>query len=211
MKTGRAAEERRDIVAIGASAGGLHAISALLHELPGDLAATVFVVMHRPASMTSHLVSILAKTTALRVREAHGGDRLQPGVCYVGMPDRHLALGPDHDVRLLADGAVAGNNIDLLFQSLAQYAGPRTIGVIMSGMLSDGSVGLGAIKQAGGITLVQEPAEAEFSEMPANAIRSDGPVDLVGKTRELAAEICKRTGPGGRRRRLFRRPVCRAG
>jgi chemotaxis response regulator CheB len=78
--------------------------------------------------------------------------------------------------------------------ALARHAGKRTIGVILSGLLKDGSFGLKAIKEAGGMVLVQNPAEAAYAEMPQSAIRYDGPVDLIGPIDALATEICRLTG-----------------
>ena len=194
MPEGGLSADKLDIVAIGASAGGVSAISALLHALPADLPATVFIATHRDPEIVSHLAHVLSRTTGLHVRIAQGGEPLSPGTCYMSEPGMHLTLDPNQRVRLVPAGHYPASDINVLFHSLARHAGPRTVGVILSGMLSDGAAGLHAIKDAGGITLVQDPAEAEFDQMPLNAIRFDGKVDYVGGTRALAGEICRLLG-----------------
>jgi hypothetical protein len=95
---------------------------------------------------------------------------------------------------LVPDGFYRGHCIDALFQSLARHAGQRTIGVILSGMRKDGSLGLRAIKEAGGIALVQSPEEAAYPDMPQNAIEYDGSIDFIGPIDVIAEEICRRVG-----------------
>lgn len=189
---GRPADDRRqklDIVAIGASAGGVEAISNLVRRLPRDLPAAVVVVLHRPAGRASALPAILARECPLPVVIPEFGEALRHGVCYVGHPDRHLVMGPNAHWAYLVDSQYRGRNIDELFCSLARYADGRTIGVILSGSLDDGSAGLKAIKDAGGMALVQSPEQAAFPDMPRNAIRYNGPVDCVGSIPMLAAKI----------------------
>jgi chemotaxis response regulator CheB len=183
-----------DIIAIGASAGGVEAISHLLERLPGEIDATVMVVLHRSPDQISVLHRILSHKTRLKVVVARGGESLRPGICFVSEPGRHLTIGPDLHVGLLADGFYRSHSIDALFSSLAHHAGARTIGVILSGLLKDGTFGLKAIKEAGGIALVQDPDEAAYPEMPQNAIKSGGAIDLVGPVDVLASEICRLVG-----------------
>jgi chemotaxis response regulator CheB len=92
------------------------------------------------------------------------------------------------------DGCYRGHSIDALFCSLARHAGVRTIGVILSGLLKDGTSGLKAIKEAGGIALVQSPWQAAYGDMPESAIAHDGPIDLVAGIDEIAAEVCRLVG-----------------
>jgi two-component system chemotaxis response regulator CheB len=188
------------ILAMGASAGGIEALSALFKALPRDLPMAVLVVLHRPLEKTSRLPQILARESGMPIVVAQGGEEPQRGICYIGTPDRHLTMGPDHRLHLLPDGFYRSHNIDALFASLARDAGGRTIGVILSGMLKDGSMGLKAIKDAGGIAFVQSPSEAMHSEMPKSAITFDGPIDFVGPVKQIANEIWRRTNhtPGGR-------------
>jgi len=181
-----------DIVAIGASAGGVEAIEALLIRLPPSLPAAILVVLHRSVGHVTYLPEILQRLRPGPVVVAREGDALEHGTCYLGLPNRHLTVGPSARVHLLTDGFYRGHTIDALFQSLARHAGPRTIGVILSGMLKDGSLGLRALKEAGGVALVQNPEEAAFREMPQSAIEYDGLIDLVGSIEEIAEEICRR-------------------
>src|SRR5262245_35810862 len=115
-----------DIVAIGASAGGVEAICQLFEQIPRDLPASILVVLHRPADRASALPRILAREGKMRVVAAHGGENLEHGVCYIGEPHRHLILGPDLRLHLLSDGFYRTHNIDTLFCSLSRYAGKRT-------------------------------------------------------------------------------------
>jgi two-component system chemotaxis response regulator CheB len=176
-------QDHADIVAVGASAGGVAAISALLKELPGDLPASVLVVLHRSVTRSTHLREILARHSRMPVVVPRNGDVLRQGVCYVGEPARHLTVGPGLRVAFIEDGFYRSHNVDALFSSLARNAGRRTIGVVLSGLLKDGTLGLSAIKE-----------EAEAGDMPLSAIRYDGHIDLVAPVHLLAREICRRTG-----------------
>jgi two-component system chemotaxis response regulator CheB len=183
-----------DIVAIGASAGGVEAIPELLARLPRDLPASVLVVLHRPVDQISSLRRILARRSKLHLATPHEGESLRHGLCYVSEPDKHLTVGPHSHLHLLPNSFYRAHSIDALFWSLARHAGNRTVGVILSGLLKDGSFGLKAIKEAGGIVLVQSPEEAPYREMPQSAIRYGGPIDLVAPIDGLAREICRLTG-----------------
>jgi two-component system chemotaxis response regulator CheB len=103
-----------------------------------------------------------------------------------------LTVTPLDRIHLVADGLYRAKGIDLLLQSLARTAGHRTVAVLLSGMLRDGTEGLSAIKAAGGIALVQSPSEAQYPDMPRNALELDGAVDFVGPAGALADEICRR-------------------
>jgi two-component system, chemotaxis family, protein-glutamate methylesterase/glutaminase len=183
-----------DIVAIGASAGGVEAISELLSWLPRDLAAAVLVVLHRTPAQPSQLQSILSHKARLNVVIPKEGDRLDYGVCFVGTPDRHLTVGPGLRLHLVPNHFYRSHNIDVLFGSLARNAGSRTIGVVLSGLLKDGTLGLRAIKEAGGMAVVQSMEEAAYPDMPRNAIKHDGAIDLIAPVSEIAAHIVRLTG-----------------
>ncbi len=182
----------RTIIGIGASAGGVESIIDLLAHLPNDLPAAVLVVLHRSPDLPSRLKEILQRRSGIPIQQVSEDMPLKAGFCFVSPPDFHMMLTPERRIHLVADGFYRGNNIDLLFNSLARCAGADSIGVVLSGLLKDGTLGLRAIKEAGGTALVQSPEEAAFSDMPRNAIVSDGPVDLVGTVRELAEEISRR-------------------
>jgi len=182
-----------DIVAIGASSGVIKALQGLLEALL-DLHAIVLVVLHRPANRASYLRDILLRNVRMPVVVARHGERLHKGVCYIGEPSQHLMVDPDLRADLLPDHRYTTRNIDQLFTSLARHFGPRTIGVVLSGQLDDGTRGVAAIKKAGGIAMVQSPQEAAYPDMPRNAINYGGPIDLVAPTSDLAAEIIQLTG-----------------
>jgi two-component system, chemotaxis family, protein-glutamate methylesterase/glutaminase len=174
---------RHDLVVIGASAGGVEALKTLASCLPADLQVPIVVVLHLPAGGTSVLPSILDRAGPLRARPAADGDTLEPGTIYVGVPDCHVRI--DDDVLRVAGGPRENGHrpaIDPLFRSAAHTHRERTIGVILSGALDDGTRGLRAIKAHGGMTLVQDPQTALHPAMPEAAIR------LVAPDRVLSLE-----------------------
>jgi two-component system chemotaxis response regulator CheB len=125
------------------------------------------------------------------VVEAIHGQELLVATCYLGRPSEHLEVDELVHAKLLSDPRMSrrGRTIDDLFVSLARHAGPRTIGVVLLGALRHGAKGLAEIKQAGGITMVQSPEDAEFESMPRSAIAYGGIVDVVAPTTELARAI----------------------
>ncbi len=181
---------RRDVIAIGASAGGLKPVKMILELLHADLPATVLVVIHRPFDRVSRLQHVLAAKSRLPVIEAINGQELLVGVCYLGQPAGHLGVDELAHARLTTDhgGSRRGRTIDDLFASVARHAGPRVIGVLLSGLLRDGSEGLAAIRRAGGVAMVQSPGDARFPDMPANAI-AHGVIDVIAPIAELVAAI----------------------
>jgi two-component system, chemotaxis family, protein-glutamate methylesterase/glutaminase len=187
-------ETRPDIIAIGASAGGVEAICNLIAKLPADLPAAVLVVLHRSPYQPSNFPAVISRHAQMLVRLAKEGSSVEHGVCLISPPERHLIVTPELRIHLLADGFYRSHNIDALFNSLARCAGPRTIGVVLSGLMKDGTLGLRSIKEAGGVALVQSPTEAVYPDMPESAILADGPIDLVGSVKMLAKEICRRVG-----------------
>src|SRR5215468_60972 len=131
--TNNSRHRRRDIVAIGASAGGVEAISHLLKYIPPNFRGSVLVVLHRPPERISYLHNILSRTTKMHVMVPRDSDLIKPNFCLVSPPDQHLTVGPGLRVRLLPDAFYRTHNIDALFTSLAQHAGSRAIGIILSG------------------------------------------------------------------------------
>jgi two-component system chemotaxis response regulator CheB len=171
----------RDIVAIGASAGGVEALSFLAKNLPRDFPATVLVTVHLPSEGSSVLDEILDRSGPLPAVFANDNDPLRTGHIYVAPANRHLIV--DDDRLLLGHGSRENNSrpaIDPMMRSAAVCCGPRTIGVVLTGTLSDGASGLWAIDQCGGITVVQDPSDAEFSDMPTNALNRVKPDHVVG-------------------------------
>lgn len=161
-----------DIVVIGTSAGGLKALSAVLRELPADIGAALFVVQHLAADQKSYLPELLSDITDLPVSSPGDDEPFERGHVYVAAPDHHLLL-TQNTVRVLR-GPQENRfrpSIDALFRSAARSHGSRVIGMVLTGYLDDGTVGLQTIQKRGGITVVQDPAEAEYPSMPRTALR----------------------------------------
>ena len=173
---------------VGASAGGVEALSALFSDLPPEIPIAFFVVLHLLPHCQSRPPSILERTGRLPAEHPHDGQKFAPGRVYVAPPDFHLMIGKG--VIRLSDGPKEHHNrpaIDPLFRSAAQVYGRRVIGVLLSGMSRDGVAGLKEIKRHGGLVIVQDPAEAMFSGMPRNAL-AEMEIDYclpVTKIREL--------------------------
>jgi two-component system, chemotaxis family, protein-glutamate methylesterase/glutaminase len=177
------------IVALGASAGGIESLRKLFETLDPDLDAAFFVVLHVPAHSPSHLDRVLASVTRMSVSAPADGERIRAGHVYVASADLHL---------MVENGSIRQSRgpkecrarpaIDVLFRSAAVSHGPAVIGVVLSGMLDDGTAGLWAIKDRGGHALVQDPEEAMHGPMPRSAIQHVE-VDAVAPCAGLARKI----------------------
>jgi len=184
----------RDIIAIGASTGGMEALRLLVAGLPSGYSPAVLIVMHIGAH-DSILPSLLARTSILPVRQARHGDLVEAGRILVAPPDLHLTLerrGAECRV-VLARTAKENHTrpaIDPLFRSAAATFGQRAVGVILTGALDDGTAGLMAIKDCGGSAVVQDPSEAMVPDMPASAIEHVA-VDHVLKLDEIAPVLVR--------------------
>jgi two-component system chemotaxis response regulator CheB len=161
------ASPRRNLAVVGASAGGVEALIALARNLPAELPMACLVVLHRPVGSTSRLAHVLDRAGPLPAVTAEDGQAIQAANLYVAPPDRHMILSGDR--LFLVDGPRENGvrpAIDPLFRSAASDAGPRAIGIILSGTLDDGAAGMAAIQAFGGATIVQDPADAMSDGMP---------------------------------------------
>ena len=161
-----------DTIVIGASSGGIEALRRLLGEMPPDLPAAVFVVVHLPGEAPSVLARILDRAGPLKAVNPEDGEEVRAGRVYVARPDRHLLI-EDGRVRL-THGPKENRHrpaVDALFRTAAVARGPRVVGVVLSGAMDDGTAGLLAVKRRGGVAVVQDPGEALFSGMPESALR----------------------------------------
>lgn len=177
---------KRDIVAIGASAGGVDALQRLVADLPGDLPAAILIVVHTSPDGPNYLPEILRRAGSLSVASAEDGLLMKNGQIVVARPGFHLLVRDGHVH--LGTGPKENRSkpaIDPLFRSVAATYGSRAIGVVLSGWLNDGTSGLYAIKRCGGLAIVQEPGDALAPEMPKSAIANVDvdhvlPIDRLG-------------------------------
>lgn len=167
-----------ELIAVGASAGGLLALSRVLTDIDPDFPAIV-IVQHLDPGHKSQLAALLSRKTGKRVKDAEDGEAIKGGTIYVGPADEHL-LVRDGRIQLAHSRLVRFSrpSIDVMFASVAAMYGERAMGVILSGSNRDGSDGIAAIKRAGGVTVAQDPTTAEFRTMPQSAIDT-GCVDYV--------------------------------
>ena len=183
----------KDIIVIGSSAGGVDALCRLCAALPADLPATVLVAQHLSPSARSLLPQLLDRAGPLPVLTPVDGQPIERGHIYVAGPDHHLLLRPGKV--LVRRGPYENRTrpaINPLFRSAALAYGSRVVGVVLTGLLDDGTDGLIAIKAAGGTSVVQDPDDAEWPSMPRNAVKRDH-VDLVVPLRELASRLAEIT------------------
>jgi two-component system chemotaxis response regulator CheB len=180
---------KRNIIVIGASAGGVETLRCLVKLLPVEMPAAIFVAMHFPSYATSLLPQILNRCGTLPALHPNDGDPIELGRIYIAPPDYHLVLH-QHHMRLGRGPRENGHRpaIDVLFRSAAQSHNQRVIGVILSGMLDDGTAGLKVIKERGGMAIVQDPQEALFDGMVSSAINNVS-VDAILPISDLAVRL----------------------
>jgi two-component system chemotaxis response regulator CheB len=182
-------KKKSDIIVIGASAGGIEALKQIVAELKPDLPAALFVTLHLSPRSVSQLPEILSSCGPLPASHPINGSPIQHGHIYVAPPDRHLLLYPDRIE--LSTGPKENRHrpaINVMFRSAAIAYGLRVIGMVLTGSLDDGTAGLWEIKQRGGKTIVQDPKDALFPDMPRNALEQV-PIDHVMPLRGLASLI----------------------
>ena len=182
------------IVGLGASAGGLEPLEQFLAHVPPASGLAYIVVQHLDPTHKTMLTELLQHATAMTVQEVRASMRVEPNAVYVIPPNTELTV-MNGELRLAEPGEPRGMRlpIDVLFGSLARDQASRAIGVVLSGMGSDGTLGLQAIKTQGGLTVAQEPQSAQFDSMPKSAIAA-GAADLIGTPAELPAQILRVIG-----------------
>jgi two-component system, chemotaxis family, protein-glutamate methylesterase/glutaminase len=177
----------RDIVVIGASAGGIQAVVQIAKSLPADFPASVFVVIHISPTSPGVLPQLLDNAGELSSDFAQDGEAIRHKHIYVAPPDHHLLIGRGYIA--LTRGPRENNfrpAVDPMFRTAAESYGPRVIGIVLSGGLNYGTIGLSLIKRAGGVAIVQDPTEAPFDGMPRSAI-ANVKVDYVLPSESMAA------------------------
>lgn len=161
----------KDIIVVGASAGGIEALRVLIGALPADLSASLFIVVHTSPEAPGMLADIFDRCGRLPATYATDGERIETGRIYVAPTDRHLVIEPN---RMRVTRGPKENrfrpSVDPLFRSAAQTYGPRVVGIILTGYLDDGTAGLRTVKQLGGTAVVQDPTSALVPFMPLNAV-----------------------------------------
>src|SRR5262245_33761662 len=181
-----AASGRGRAVALGASAGGVEALTRIVRELPASFGAPLLVVMHMPSTAVSRLPEILGRAGALMATHATSGDGPEPGRIYVAPPDRHMVV---NDGRLVLIEGPHENGVrpavDPLFRSAAGWYRERLIAGVLSGTLDDGTAGIATVRSKGGVTVAQQPSDAIAPDMPSSAIENVG-IDYVLPAPDIA-------------------------
>lgn len=185
---------RRDIVVMGGSAGSIDGCRTVLSFLPPDFPASIFITIHTAPGGPGLLANLLAQVCSLPVQEVRGRAKIEPGSVYVAPPNLHLVVKRGRaDSRFLPKENGTRPAIDVMFRSAAHAYSRRVIGVLVSGSLDDGVAGLGIIKDEGGVTIVQDPEEARFPDMPLSAVQSLE-IDHVVSIADIAHLLVKLVG-----------------
>lgn len=195
-----------DIVVIGASAGGIETLKELVRALPRDLPAAIMIVQHLSPRIESHLDQILLRAGAPSAKFASDGETIEHGQIYIAPPDQHLLVEPDH-LRVVRGPKENRHRpaVDPLFRSAAWAYGPRVVAVVLSGTLDDGASGLWAVRSCGGVTVVQDPADALHAQMPMSALMALN-VDHVVPLRDMGPLLEKLAREAVDSRRAVSRP-----
>jgi two-component system, chemotaxis family, protein-glutamate methylesterase/glutaminase len=161
-------------IIIGTSAGGLHVLTFLLQKLPADYPIPVLVVQHRAKDQRSLLEEVLQSKTNIKIKQADEKEKISGGCVYIAPPDYHLLVESDMTLSLSSDELVRYSRpaIDVLFESAAVVFREALIGIVLTGASNDGTAGIKAVAKNGGLTIAQDPAEAEYPYMPKSAVES---------------------------------------
>jgi two-component system chemotaxis response regulator CheB len=188
----KALRKKYRAVVIGVSMGGVEALTALLGGLPTNFPLPLLIVHHISADSGSRLADMLDSHCAIRVKEADEEETITPGTVYLAPPNYHLLVERDATLALSVDVRVnfARPAVDVLFESAADAFGPALIGIILTGAGSDGAKGLKRIKDKGGLTIVQDPANADADSMPRSAIAATKP-DYCLPLQEIGGLLCR--------------------
>ncbi|MEE1924631.1 chemotaxis protein CheB [Pseudomonas sp. 148P] len=164
--------KRIEAIVMGASAGGVSALLSVMGCLPRTFAIPLISVLHLPDNHDSQLAEVFARRLRRPVREARDKESIEPGMIYVAGPGYHLSVERDRSLSLSQEERVhfSRPSIDILFESAADAYGPALAGVLLTGANEDGAAGLARISQLGGLSIVQDPAQAQVSAMPAAAL-----------------------------------------
>jgi two-component system chemotaxis response regulator CheB len=182
--------KQAELLVMGGSAGSFTLIQAVVKALPKDFALPVLIVLHRGKQYKSLLEDLLQLHAAVKVDEAQDKEQLRPGHVYIAPADYHLLAEPDGSISLDVSEPVwfCRPSIDVLFESAADSYKGKTMGILLSGANEDGAAGLQMIRRSGGLGMVQDPEEAEFSIMPGAAVKRDA-ADLVFRTEDIPVII----------------------
>jgi two-component system chemotaxis response regulator CheB len=178
---------RIEAIVIGASAGGVEALSVILPVLPATFRPALLIVLHLPRERPSLLVEIYEKRCALPVREADDKEPIEPGTVYFAPPDYHMLVEKNRQIALSTDEPVhfSRPSVDVLFESAADVYADRLLWMILTGANEDGAAGLHAIHRAGGVTVVQQPDSAKAPLMVVSALQRN-PADFVLSLPEIS-------------------------
>lgn len=181
-----------EVVVVGASAGGVEALLGLFGGLPAGYGLPLVAVLHLPDNRESLLPDLFARRLALRVKEAQDKEVLQPGTLYFAAPGYHLCIEADRSFSYSREEPVhfSRPSIDYLFESAADAYGAKAMGILLTGANQDGAAGLYTIKQRGGVTVVQDPQEAQVATMPEAALALHQP-DYILSLRGILALLAE--------------------
>jgi two-component system, chemotaxis family, protein-glutamate methylesterase/glutaminase len=184
-----------DAVTIGASAGGMSALSLLLPVLPENFPAAIIIINHRMSTPDTYLTEYLSGLSKIPVTEAEHLQTIKPSTIYIAPPGYHLLIADDYCFNLTVDDRVNSSrpSIDVTFETAAEVYREKLIGVILTGANSDGAAGLAKIKQLHGYTIAQDPSTAESAFMPNAAIMT-GQIDFVGSLMQISQKLCELCG-----------------